>query len=312
MNVSVIICTWNNSRRLAITLDSLVSRLEVPDGLSWELVLVNNNCTDDTDEVVQRYLDKLPLVYVHEPKQGLSQARNAGLRVASGELLIFTDDDVKPVPSWLASYWFAYQEKGARFFFGGPIDSEFEGAPLDDELRPFAPASVKGLDYGREARALTPSEFFIGPNWACPAATLRQIGQFDTSRGLDPSSGKVKVGEERDLQQRLNRIGVAGWYVPGARLVHLVPGDKCELKHIANRIEAVVFDRVSKNPAAYLNGRTIGRIPRWMYKDTAVAWLKWAMGRMRGRNSYREYIELRRMVGMIKALNETAVGERAR
>ena len=82
MNVSVIICTWNNCRRLAITLDA-ISQCVIPPNLQWELVLVNNNCTDETQRVAREFANKLPLVYVEEPQQGLSRAKNKGLRVAS-------------------------------------------------------------------------------------------------------------------------------------------------------------------------------------------------------------------------------------
>lgn len=87
MKISVIICTWNNAKRLAITLQSFTT-CSIPDDVTWEVVLVNNNCTDETDQVVGQFKGKLPLVYVREPQQSLSRARNAGLAVATGRLIV--------------------------------------------------------------------------------------------------------------------------------------------------------------------------------------------------------------------------------
>ena len=84
--VSVVLCTWNNAKRLAITLDA-ISKCAFD--MKWELVVVNNNCSDETDQVVEACREKLPIVYVHETRQGLSRARNAGLSAASGELVVF-------------------------------------------------------------------------------------------------------------------------------------------------------------------------------------------------------------------------------
>ncbi len=68
MDISILICTWNNSKRLRIALD-FISHCTIPKGLDWEVVLVNNNCTDDTDKVVEDFSSKLPLKYVNEPIQ---------------------------------------------------------------------------------------------------------------------------------------------------------------------------------------------------------------------------------------------------
>lgn len=312
MDLSVMICTWNNSKRLAITLDT-ISRCVIPNNLKWELVLVNNNCTDTTDQIAQEFMSKLPIVYVYEPQQGLSRARNAGLQAVSGQFIIFTDDDVKPSPEWLTSYWNTYQEKSKGFFFGGPIDSEFEGPSVDMELLKLAPFSVKGVDYGSQARQLVSHEYFIGPNWACPTKALREIGGFDPNLGLNPATGTIIVGEEKNIMDRLKKIGLTPWYVPEARLIHLVPADKCRLKHIAARNEAGTLHETYENAEKYFKnnrGSLLYGLPRWVYKDAFILWLKWMWARLRLKNGYQEYIEWRRMVGTIKGLRKVISARR--
>lgn len=297
--LSIILSTWNNSQRLAITLDA-IARCTIPAGLQWELVLVNNNCTDDTDAVAQAFATRLPLVYVHEPRQGLSRARNAGLRAAAGQLILFTDDDVRPYPEWIATYWAAFQSKPQGYYFGGPIESEFESIRPDPELLPYAPGSVKGLDWGREARMLELGEtLFVSANWACPADALRAVGRFDERLGLDPSSHRLKVGEESDLMQRLQAMGLKPWYLPEARIRHFVPARKCKLRHIAARREASGYMW-----ARYRPDHDLPQVPDWMYKVAVKLWWRWLKERLRGRKAYQEYMEYRTMVGRIKGLRD--------
>ena len=263
MDISVIICTWNNSRRLAITLEAL-SHCTIPAAVSWELVLVNNNCSDDTDGVVAGFQDKVPLVYVKEPIQGVSRARNAGLMAASGQLILFTDDDITPCPEWISEYWRAYLKRPRGFFFGGPVESEFEGKKPDPDILAVAPESVKGLYYSDQEKECV-NAYFIGAGWAAPAEAIKSVGGFDVKKGPNPSMGKVLLGDETDVMQKLKDKGLRAWYLPGARVTHFVPRDKCTLRHIGLRWQAYghyLSERYGKD----IQAGVIRRIPLRMIK----------------------------------------------
>ena len=94
MRFSIVIATYNRAGLLRDTLASL-SGLQID--TSWEVVVVDNNSTDDTREVVETAARSFPvqLHYVFEPEQGRSAALNAGFRVAEGEIIVTTDDDVR-------------------------------------------------------------------------------------------------------------------------------------------------------------------------------------------------------------------------
>lgn len=298
------ICTWNNSRRLAGALAAL-SRCVIPDQLGWELIVVDNNCTDDTERVVHGFTHAVPIVYVREPRQGLSHARNAGLRIARGRLIIFTDDDVRPDPGWIAAYWAAYRATPQGYYFGGPVDSEFEDGKPDDDLLRIAFPSIKGLDWGPEPRRLIDTEGFAGANWACPAQALAGGPGFDPSLGLISSSPRMRAGEETDLMMRLRRDGLLPWYLPAARLSHFVPAGKCTLEHVAARYEA--FGRYSARAALARppRPRAVWGWPPWLSRQTAKLWLKWLWARARGRKAYVEYVRWRQMLGTLRATRET-------
>ena len=99
-SASIIICTLNRAHSLEAALES-VSRLSVPEGLSVELLIIDNGSTDDTAEVVRRQSPKFPIRYILEPQRGLSNARNRGVAEAVGSILLFTDDDVRLPEDWL-------------------------------------------------------------------------------------------------------------------------------------------------------------------------------------------------------------------
>lgn len=305
MDLSLIICTWNNCSRLRITLDS-ISQCTILSNLEWELVLVNNNCTDNTDEVVREFTDALPIVYIHEPRQGLSRARNAGLNVASGSLILFTDDDVKPYKNWLMTYWETYKEKPQGFFFGGPVDCEYESVRPDEELLSLAPPSVKGLDWGTKSRTLSSTESLIAASWACPLKELNTVGGFDIHLGLDPSSGKVRGGEETNLMERLKANGLSPWYIPEAKIVHFVPKDKTTLKHISDREEAWGYYLGIKQQENYKQFSKIAGIPRWMYKDLFKYWLSWIIAKGKRKKGYEEYVRLKHKMGFMRGLRESS------
>ena len=86
-DVTVAICTWNRAAFLDRTLASF-HRLSIPEGVEWELIVVDNNCTDTTPNVVQRHREFLPIYCVSEKQQGHSASRNAAVEAARGELLL--------------------------------------------------------------------------------------------------------------------------------------------------------------------------------------------------------------------------------
>ena len=101
--VSVIICTWNRCASLRRTLDSL-SSVDMPEGTDVEVIVVDNNSSDDTRTVAGQFTGGASpwrLRYVFEPRQGKQFALNTGIRTATGQVLAFTDDDVLFDREWL-------------------------------------------------------------------------------------------------------------------------------------------------------------------------------------------------------------------
>lgn len=99
-SVSIIICTRNRADSLRETLAS-IAKCEVG---NWtvDLLAVDNGSSDDTRQVIESAtLPNMALRYLHEPRAGQCFARNAGLRAAHGEVIMFTDDDVRVGTTWI-------------------------------------------------------------------------------------------------------------------------------------------------------------------------------------------------------------------
>ena len=128
MLVTVAICTWNRAALLDKTLTEM-RRLHIPAGVGWELMVVNNRCTDDTDEIIARHASQLPLRRLYEPMPGKSNALNTAVAAIRSDLILWTDDDVLVDRDWLAEHVAAANALPQASFFGGPIEPWFEVSP---------------------------------------------------------------------------------------------------------------------------------------------------------------------------------------
>lgn len=124
--ITVAICTLNRAESLRRTLKSLAA-MALPDCLKCEVVVVNNNCTDHTDDVLKAFVDRLPVRREFEPQRGLSRARNGAIDAALGDYFVWTDDDVIVDAGWLAAYGEAFRHRREAAVFGGPIRPRFDG-----------------------------------------------------------------------------------------------------------------------------------------------------------------------------------------
>jgi glycosyltransferase involved in cell wall biosynthesis len=116
-SVTLSICTWNRARMLGQTLEYFLG-MHVPEGVTWELLVVNNNYTDNTDEVVRAYADRLPIVLSHEPRPGKVYALNHAIARSSSRFILWTDDDVLVDEGWMEETLRAFEEHHADMVFG--------------------------------------------------------------------------------------------------------------------------------------------------------------------------------------------------
>ena len=230
MDATIAICTWNRSDLLDKTLAQM-RELEVPTGLAWEIVVVNNRCTDNTDEILARHTGPLPVRRVFEEKQGQSHARNAAAMAARGELILWTDDDVLVDSRWLAEMVAAARSQPQLSFFGGPIEPWFEIDPPQWLLDNWS--VVNGAfafrDLGSEPFEFDLKKLPYGANYAM-RTSVQQKFLYNPRLGR-VATGEVR-GEETDVLHKLLAAGHRGAWVPPSKVKHFIPRDRLTLDYI--------------------------------------------------------------------------------
>ncbi len=220
MRITVGICTWNRARLLDQTLEAMAA-LAIPAGVDWEVLVVNNNCTDDTDEVLAHHAQRLPLRRLVEPTPGKSYALNRGTREARGEWILWTDDDVLVDRHWVAEYVRAVERWPGAGFFGGTITPWFEGEPPAwlATVWPRVETAFATRKLGDEPFPLREAAPF-GADLAVRTDCQRKY-EYDPTLGPRPGSGLR--GEETTLLDAMLKDGIEGWWVPNAVVRHYVP-----------------------------------------------------------------------------------------
>lgn len=224
LDITVILCTYNRCRDLAGALESIAAS-EVLSSVTWEVLVVDNNSTDQTRSTVEDFCRRYPehFHYVFEPKQGKSHALNTGIANAGGEVLVFVDDDVKVEPTWLQNITAALLHDGEWAGVGGrtlPLQ-KFEPpdwVPKDFE-KDWGGIVFAHFDLGDNASELDRPPY--GANMAFRKSVFEKHGGFRIDLG--PAPGSQIRNEDTELGRRLLAAGERLRYEPTAVVYHPVP-----------------------------------------------------------------------------------------
>jgi glycosyltransferase involved in cell wall biosynthesis len=174
--VSIIICTYNRADHLRETLVSL-AEVHVPSELPTELLVVDNASTDHTKQVVEACsISNMNVRYVYEPKRGKSNAYNLAFAVATGEILVSTDDDVRFPHDWIEKLVEPITSGKAHAAAGWCSDGATLSASLMGRLHK---DWLLEYDFTQQKE----SGVLIGVNAAFSRAVLDKVPRFDTELG---------------------------------------------------------------------------------------------------------------------------------
>jgi glycosyltransferase involved in cell wall biosynthesis len=220
--ISAIICTYNRSNYLEKAIESLIK--QDIDYQKYEIIVVDNNSTDSTAEVVRQYQQKCGnLRYIFEQDQGLSIARNRGVSEARGEYVAYIDDDAVAEPKWLASFIEAFGKDDKIVCVGGPVELDWHG-----EKPAWIPVRYESLftyvNYGAKERYLTPDNYLVGANIGFKRNWLAENGGFPEKLGR--KGYRLMSGEEAFLYKEVFESGNKVLYHPGAMIRHNVTDER--------------------------------------------------------------------------------------
>jgi glycosyltransferase involved in cell wall biosynthesis len=252
----------------------------------FELLVVDNGSTDDSLSVIATELASTPFKWrvFQEPTPGVNSARNAGIREAAGDFLIFVDSDLRFHSGWLAAYLQAAARHPELEVFAGRVQVGLVEEAVPDWLDLTGPwkrsCIVVQADFGEDPSVfpLTADCGPVGPNMALRRSIFERAGIFDIQFGLRP--GSLVAGAEAEFFDRLSRLGVFFAWVPGAAVDHPLKRQQISRQYFLDRLHGIgrVASRIAwmrKIPAKRLLGLTLYRIPELF--RTAFTWLRAAL-----------------------------------
>lgn len=267
--LDIVVPTYNRKEYLEKTINSIFQATQ-PDSLDVTLIIVDNNCSDGTEEFVRgiKAAGRINLLYVKEPKQGLSNARNCGIASGKGELIGFIDDDEQIHISWLAVVEREFRDPSVQFI--GGTCAPVWGAPAPKWLPHDRPAIIGIVcpqaycDFNEEYPGM-----LMGGNAVIMRTVFDQVGRYS------PELGRTNIGllsdEDADLYRRILIHKNIGRCVPDLIIHHFIPAQRLTKRYhrswsFWHAVSQGVSHRNSPHKTAHLAG-----VPRYLWGDAVRA-----------------------------------------
>ncbi|MDR2057895.1 MAG: glycosyltransferase [Dysgonamonadaceae bacterium] len=236
-NLSLIVCTYNREKVLGKCLDHLTKQ----EDLDFELVLVNNKSTDNTDSLIRNFMNKyshLTVKYFIENNQGLSYARNRGINEASGEYLVFLDDDAFAFPDYTRNFK-NFIEKHPEFHAGGGKILPCWESGQPQWMSKYLLSIVSLLDLGDSVKLFTGRSYPIGANMIIEKKLFDRLGLFNVQLGR--KGGNLEGAEEKDFFLRTKGAGIPVYYIPNLVVEHWVPDSRLTREFFTKQALAIGY-----------------------------------------------------------------------
>jgi glycosyltransferase involved in cell wall biosynthesis len=238
-------------------------------GLDWEVVLVDNAGNNETARISESFSESLPLQFLIEKARGKNNALNSALDHASGDLIIFTDDDVIPDPAWVKSLLGAADRWQAADLFGGRILPKYPtglSAPsIDDQVFLRIAYVIADWDLPEGEH---PAGKIWGPNMMVRRRVFDQGLRFNPRIG--PSGSSYVMGSETEFLLRAGEAGHTAVYVPSALVYHQIRPEQLTHSWICGR----AF-RVGRGLAYHDGTKPVLQVKKWMLREIAALYARY-------------------------------------
>jgi len=235
-NFTVAIPTYNGAERLPLVLDKLESQIGV-EGLSWEVMVVDNNSQDNTKEIVREYQEKwasqLPLKYVLETKQGAAFARKRAIQESNATLIGFLDDDNLPEANWVAAAYKFGQSHPKVGAYGSKIVGDFEATPPENFNR--IATFLALIDRGKYAKLYDSKKKMFPPTAGLVVRKSVWLENVPAKLVLSGRvAGKMLASEDLEALRYIQGGGWEIWYNPEMVVHHLIPKGRLQKEYLMN------------------------------------------------------------------------------
>lgn len=265
LKISVAICSYNRARFIVKALDSLFH--QDFDKNDFEVIVVDNNSTDDTLTVLKTYQQQhpdYPFRFVTEPHQGVAYTRNRGAKEAKGNIIAYLDDDSIAQPGWLKITYDFFAQHPEVYSTGGKITPYFL-TEIPDWYSKYFFGLVGNFDQGPRVKQLTGQRYPCGANMAFRREVFDEVGYFNTDLGR---SGKgLLANEEKDIYLRILAYGKKVFYLPEVQVLHAVEANKFDKNYVYRHSMGIGGGerlRLKNQPFALVK-KTVEYLAKWGY-----------------------------------------------
>jgi glycosyltransferase involved in cell wall biosynthesis len=230
--LTVAIRTHNRAANITPILHAL--NTQTVTDFPWEIVIIDNNSTDNTAQVVQNYTSQIPLRYIHEPIQGAAIARRRAIKEAQSDLIAFLDDDNIPIHTWVQAVQNFSLSHPQAVAWGGINRPRFQTQPPEgfQHLHLYFALIDRGpnpLQYDPKRRIVPPGAGLVirRPAW------LASVPQHPVLLG-PTGQGIPTKGEDLEALFHMSKAGGEIWYNPAMVLEHLIESDRLTPDYLLN------------------------------------------------------------------------------
>lgn len=237
--ISVIICCYNSESRIKPTLEHLITQ-QIQPGLNWELILVDNCCTDRTTQVAADLLSttgkELNWRIVFQPVPGLSFARELGVSESKYDIVLFCDDDNHLNSDYLQRVWQHFKSKPGLGVLGGYATAVYDCSP-PDWWHDFSTWYATGPQ-ASESSYLTKNKACVyGAGSAYLKEGILKLNDAGFRSLLSDRKGKsLSSGGDIELGNALVLLGYDVYYDEELKLNHFIPEDRISFSYLSRLV----------------------------------------------------------------------------
>lgn len=208
----------------------------------YEIIIIDNGLTPA--ENLRELCDETalpPIRYIHEPKNGATNARHTGVKLSKGDFLVFIDDDILCDPTWLGKIVAPLENKNVALVTGKAV-LKYEAEPPEwiGQFRMY----LSGLDYGDDEHVLSKDESVCSCNMAARRDAFFQVGGLNVCYYGDPKLLHYSGDGECGLARKIHNAGYKIWYSSEAWLYHRVAPGRITLEYMERRAKNAGIETV--------------------------------------------------------------------
>jgi glycosyltransferase involved in cell wall biosynthesis len=262
--ISIICCCYNSAQRLPKTLAHLANQ-NISGNFNWELILVNNNSTDNTAEVALKEWSQLGapvnLLLVNEPQAGLTYARERGINTAQFNLLLFCDDDNWLQDDYLNNVWLIFNIDPHLGALGGWSKAVFEGE-TPDWFDTFKGNFAVGKAVSQNGYLTEPQSFIYGAGMVINKGVIEHLKAKGFKQLLSDRRGTaLSSGGDIELIYAMRLLGYKVKFNDTLLFYHFMPNERMTWEYLiklrqsmywSNFVLNIYIDALKNKPNNFL------------------------------------------------------------